>query len=94
MIPGAGTAPAKTAPMTPARPIVRVGMRAHAGLVLFVVAMVVGVVLEAIGQNLIGTLLLLGTVWLGLGAARSRSRDAMNASTGGPLLRPGRRPPR
>jgi len=66
-------------------------MRAHPGLILFVVLIAVGVVLEVIGQNLLGTVLILVTVVGALGAARGRSRDAMHASTGRELPPSGRR---
>jgi hypothetical protein len=57
-------------------------MRAHLGLVVFVALIAVGVVLAVIGQGFVGSVVLLGTVLVGLGSARRRSRDAMQASRG------------
>jgi len=54
--------------------------------------MAVGVVLEFVGQNLLGTALILLTAWGAVGAARGRSRDAVPTSTRA-ALRAGRRPP-
>lgn len=56
-------------------------MRAHRGLIVFVVLLAVGVVLEVVGQNLLGTALILLTVCGALGTARGRSRDRLHASS-------------
>jgi hypothetical protein len=69
-------------------------MRAHPGLIAFVLAVAVGVVLEMVGQNLVGTVLILGAVLLALGSARNRLRgDALKGSSGSSLPRATRRPP-
>lgn len=56
------------------------GMRAHLGLVVFAALIAAGVGLAVMGQGFVGSVVLLGTVLLGLGSARSRSRDALQAS--------------
>jgi hypothetical protein len=48
-------------------------MRAHLGLIAFAVVLVLGVILEFVGSNLLGTLLILGAVAVGIGGARQRS---------------------
>jgi hypothetical protein len=48
-------------------------MRAHLGLIVFAVVLALGVVLEFVGSNLLGTLLILGAFAVGIGAARQRS---------------------
>ena len=58
----------------------RRGMRAHPGLVVFVVLMAVGVALEIVGQNLLGTALIIVTAFGAIGAARSRSSGSMYAT--------------
>jgi hypothetical protein len=55
-------------------------------MILLVLALAVGVVLEAVGQNLIGTVLILGAVLLALGSARNRSREAALEESSGPSL--------
>lgn len=48
-------------------------MRAHGGLIVFIVVLAVGIVLEFAGSNLLGTLLILGVFAIGVGGARQRS---------------------
>ena len=48
-------------------------MRNHLGVIVLTIVLVLGVVLEFVGSNLIGTLLILGAVWMGIGLARSRN---------------------
>ena len=48
-------------------------MRSHLGLIVIAVVVVLGVVLEFVGSNLVGTVLILGGVWMGIGLARSRT---------------------
>jgi len=70
-------------------------MRAHPGMIVLGLAVAVGVVLEAVGENLLGTVLILGAVLMALGAARNRSRLAAIENSSGPSLRrSARRPPR
>ena len=72
----------------------RAEMRSHPGLIVPVLAVAVGVVLEAVGQNLVGTVLILGALLLALGSARNRSRPAAIEKSSGPSLpRAARRPP-
>jgi hypothetical protein len=48
-------------------------VRAHLGGIVLAVVLVLGVVLEFVGSNLVGTVLILGAVWMGIGLARSRN---------------------
>ncbi len=50
-----------------------IDMRRHLGVIVLAVVVLLGVVLEFVGSNLVGTLLILGGVWMGIGVARSRS---------------------
>jgi hypothetical protein len=56
-------------------------MRAHLGLVVFVVLMAVGVALEIVGQNLLGTALIIVIAFGAIGAVRSRSSGGMYATS-------------
>jgi len=48
-------------------------MRAHLGGIVLAVVLALGVVLEFVGSNLVGTVLILGAVWMGIGLARGRN---------------------
>jgi len=48
-------------------------MRAHLGAIVLAIVLALGVVLEFVGSNPVGTVLILGAVWMGIRLARSRS---------------------
>jgi hypothetical protein len=48
-------------------------MRAHVGLVVFAVVLALGIILEFVGSNLLGTVLIFAVFAIGIGAARQRS---------------------
>jgi hypothetical protein len=61
-----------------------IDMRRHLGAIVLAAILVLGIVLEFVGSNLVGTVLILGAVWMGIGLARGRSDY---------WRRPGRLPP-